>query len=221
MITCERCGHDSVSDDFCDRCGTSLRSLAALPTSTWHEVGSARTARRPQRVGRHVSGTCPECRSPYERDEQFCENCGYDFDARESFSIRTPIGLAEPAGWELTVGTDPQRWLGMDRSRRGDTPRPTLAMRLDDDEYVLGRHSSPGSPSADIDISAVTEDGAISRRHAVIRRVAGRDEWSISDLGSSNGTFVNGSAIGTQPVLLKQGDVVFVGAWTAIVLRRR
>jgi serine protease Do len=63
---------------------------------------------------------------------------------------------------------------------------------------------SLGRENADI----VLDDGEVSRRHAVVRRVDGAIE--ISDANSANGTFVNGSRIdGTSR--LADGDVVRLG----------
>lgn len=55
-------------------------------------------------------------------------------------------------------------------------------------------------------------DDAVSRRHAVIRITNGdRPGFVIADLGSSNGTLVNGTRIGSEIELLP-GDTVQLGA---------
>jgi pSer/pThr/pTyr-binding forkhead associated (FHA) protein len=70
-----------------------------------------------------------------------------------------------------------------------------------EDELSLGREN------ADV----VFDDAEVSRRHAVVRVVDGTLE--ISDAGSANGTFVNGSRIdGAQR--LAEGDVIRVGQTT-------
>lgn len=51
-------------------------------------------------------------------------------------------------------------------------------------------------------------DHAISRRHAEIRPVNGH--WILEDLGSSNGTFVNGQRI-HEPTRLNHGDQIKIG----------
>jgi adenylate cyclase len=48
------------------------------------------------------------------------------------------------------------------------------------------------------------ESRRISRRHAILRR-CGANEYQIVDLGSTNGTFLNGQRI-IMPVTLKNGD---------------
>lgn len=58
-------------------------------------------------------------------------------------------------------------------------------------------------------------DGQVSRVHAVFDRLGAG--WSIRDVGSSNGTFVNGKRLGSEMVL-DPGDEIRVGR-TRIVLR--
>jgi pSer/pThr/pTyr-binding forkhead associated (FHA) protein len=65
---------------------------------------------------------------------------------------------------------------------------------------VIGR-----APSNDIPIS----DPSLSRRHAEIR-TEGRIAY-LRDLGSSNGTCVNGRRVIREPVRLSDGDAVQVG----------
>jgi predicted component of type VI protein secretion system len=65
-------------------------------------------------------------------------------------------------------------------------------------ELVLGRE----------DASLTIEDEEISRRHAVIRPSGGGIE--IEDLGSTNGTYVNGARIGST-TRLAGGDTIRIG----------
>jgi putative ABC transport system ATP-binding protein len=85
---------------------------------------------------------------------------------------------------------------------------PVAGQRLDvDSELVLGRE-------ADLTI----DDPQISRRHAVIKPIDGALE--VADLGSLNGTWVNGRRI-TTPVRLSPGDVVKFGESVLEVLGGR
>ena len=52
-------------------------------------------------------------------------------------------------------------------------------------------------------------DARVSRRHAIIRRQG--SGYTVEDLGSSNGTYVNERRL-TAPVVLQHGDVVRLGA---------
>ncbi len=70
---------------------------------------------------------------------------------------------------------------------------------LTDGSYSIGR-------SVENDI--VLEGGRVSRRHAKLQRAG--DDYTVVDLGSHNGTFVNGLRL-QQPAVLKPGDEIGVG----------
>jgi pSer/pThr/pTyr-binding forkhead associated (FHA) protein len=62
----------------------------------------------------------------------------------------------------------------------------------------------------------VLDHHSISRQH--VRLQLHRDEPVIQDLGSSNGTLVNGELV-VQPVLLRSGDIVDLGDLRFVVTR--
>ncbi len=68
------------------------------------------------------------------------------------------------------------------------------------DGCVIGR-----SPDADIHLAL----DRLSRSHA--RIVAEGDRWRIHDLGSTNGTFVDGADTGDDGVVLRDGAAVVLG----------
>lgn len=57
----------------------------------------------------------------------------------------------------------------------------------------------------------------VSRRHAALTLRSG--SWWLQDLGSKNGTFVNGSDIGTTMTCLGDGDTVVLGGAVSVVFR--
>jgi signal transduction histidine kinase len=75
----------------------------------------------------------------------------------------------------------------------------TTELDLTAASYSIGR-------SAENEI--VLEGGRVSRRHAILQRAG--DGWTIVDLESHNGTFVNGLRI-QEPEGLKPGDEISVG----------
>jgi pSer/pThr/pTyr-binding forkhead associated (FHA) protein len=76
-----------------------------------------------------------------------------------------------------------------------------------DDELLIGRHADGAGRLAD--------DDEISRSHARIS-LDRSGFCAIEDLGSSNGTFVNGLRI-TGPQTLSVGDTIEVGGTTLVV----
>jgi predicted component of type VI protein secretion system len=75
------------------------------------------------------------------------------------------------------------------------------------DELLIGRHADG--------VGRLGDDEEISRYHARVSLDAG-ELCTIEDLGSTNGTFVNGSRI-SVPQTLKQGDTIMLGASTLVV----
>ena len=76
---------------------------------------------------------------------------------------------------------------------QGETPDPRS---LDSAEAVVGRH-----PDVDVQV----ESNMVSRRHARLFRDGQGDRWRVEDLGSGNGTFLNGKRV-ESPTALKTGD---------------
>jgi LysM repeat protein len=81
--------------------------------------------------------------------------------------------------------------------RRG--PQPNRPFPLDKDAITIGR-----SPDNDIFV----DDAEVSRHHARLTRQG--NNWVLEDLGSRNGTFVNGQRI-SGPVMLTPGAQVDFG----------
>jgi len=76
------------------------------------------------------------------------------------------------------------------------------------DEILIGRHAS-----ADIRLP----DLSVSRYHAIMTITDG--VWTITDIGSKSGTYVNGHLV-TQKVL-HENDVIKLGARKLVFRRRR
>jgi hypothetical protein len=160
-----------------------------------------------------AASTCPECRMPRPSGDRFCETCGHDFEASPP---------PKPVAWELVIEADRAYHARFAAGATGfpEGHRPH-SLPLDGAELRIGR-SDPASNGADASLlSGAARDPALSRRHAVLRR--GDDgTYAIEDLGSTNGTEVNGRPIAAgEPVALGDGDRVHLGAWTVITIRSR
>lgn len=78
-------------------------------------------------------------------------------------------------------------------------PTPGVTFPLDGDSLTIGRDSTN---------AVAINDAEISRKHARLMFQGGK--YVLEDLGSTNGTFVNGQRL-AGPVVLKPGDVVSLG----------
>src|SRR4029453_18918201 len=76
---------------------------------------------------------------------------------------------------------------------------------IDTDELSIGRTDAAG---------VLIDHKSVSRRHCVFRREG--ETLQVEDLGSRNGTLVNGEAVRSH--LLEHGDRVTVGSSELIVL---
>ncbi len=72
------------------------------------------------------------------------------------------------------------------------------------------------SPEAAGDRAWEVADDRISRKHALIEADIGANRATITDLGSRNGTLVDGQLLGDQPVPLLPGAIISVGTHVAV-----
>jgi diguanylate cyclase (GGDEF)-like protein len=63
----------------------------------------------------------------------------------------------------------------------------------------------------DDEVELPLRDGSISRRHCVVEREEETGRYLLKDLGSTNGTRVNGTRV-SDPMPLSEGDKIFLGA---------
>ena len=103
-------------------------------------------------------------------------------------------------------------------------PEPAR-IELPPTDILIGRHSESRGIFPEIDLSSVfgddspATDPAVSSRHCRLHR--GSSGWTITDLDSTNGTYLDGSSdplkAGT-PFSLIPGTAFNVGAWTKITI---
>ncbi len=79
------------------------------------------------------------------------------------------------------------------------------------EELLVGRKDNQRGIYPDIDLGLDGGyDAGVSRRHAII--VPNRKGYMLEDLGSSNGTFINGTRLAPQsPTLIAHGDELKFG----------
>ena len=136
-------------------------------------------------------------------------------------------GSAAPAGaaWTAVVSADRAYYESVRAAGGPDAAgiefpaySPQRRFPLDRAEIRIGRHSASSGISPEIDLSVPPADPGISRLHAVLLRAAD-GSWAIVDPGSANGTLLNGAELTTgQPVPVRDGDRIHLGAWTELRL---
>jgi hypothetical protein len=89
------------------------------------------------------------------------------------------------------------------------TTTPTVNLQLGDTQAKLDFVNNRVYIGRDPQCGLATQEPSLSRRHAEVF-VEGGYAY-IRDLGSSNGTWVNGQLVGSQPVPLMPGQTVYLG----------
>jgi len=153
--------------------------------------------------------TCPSCRNREYEGELFCSNCG----------ARLWAGPGEMP----TISLDVSRLPSVSEPLPTEQAAPSLragqisvlvagkAVLLEGrQEYVLGREGLENErPDVNLGPHGGRERG-VSRKHAVLR--VDRRQLLLTDLGSSNGTWLNGAQLAAnEPIRLQSGDEVRLG----------
>ena len=214
--TCPSCGASSGTVDYCDGCGAILQASEQPP---------ATAGPGPKAL------SCPSCTAVRTPGDAFCEVCGLDFttgqplvpgsEGADGAAGAEPID-AVVADWAVDIGAD-RAFFDANLAEGGNLtfPRDLLPreVELSAPEMLVGRRNDAAGFVPDIDLSG---DPAVSRRHVLLRRDAD-GSWGLLDLGSANGTWVNGVAAPVEPdrpISLHDGDRVHLGAFTAMRVHR-
>jgi hypothetical protein len=227
--TCPK-GHASSTGDFCDTCGariggTTVLTPPAAPVSapSTSAQPAAPVSAPPAQTGGEL---CPNCGTPRTGSWRFCEDCGYDHTTGKVPALdvppAAPVPGKPPVGrWTATVEPD-RVYFDANAIEGVDFPADVKAREVDlpAPQVRIGRRSRSKGTDPELDLSAEPLDPGVSHNHALLTlNIDG--VWLVSDLGSTNGTYVNEE---TRPLTagqsrtLSDGDRVHVGAWTTITL---
>ena len=236
-------GHNSTDSDYCSECGIKMGAQTTPAKNTTPAAHPAPPA---------AGNICPVCATPQTPGARFCEVCRYDFVTRKTADdsaaadsphapvATAPSALAPPPAAALpepgpaappSVAASPLAvgnvWAIVTADRSVIDPadaglvfpeaEPKRSYPLDLDENLVGRRSARTNVHPEIPVN----DPSVSSRHLKIcRRKDGA--LYLVDVGSSNGTKLNGAAIeaGVETPL-KPDDQIVIGAWTRIVIEAR
>ncbi|MFN8171592.1 MAG: FHA domain-containing protein [Candidatus Nanopelagicales bacterium] len=161
--------------------------------------------------------TCPQCGHEVAPDDRFCGNCGSPLTAEAFESIEhtgsitsiIPSSPATASGPISAVGSGTQFELPTGSAllvvHRGPGEGQEFVLDQSDPVMTVGR-----APESAIFLDDVT----VSRRHAEFRH--GAQGWSVRDVGSLNGTYVNRVRVDDQQ--LHGGDEVQIGKFRFVFL---
>ena len=141
---------------------------------------------------------CARCAHPNSEASNYCSSCGFDLrrSLEEDTTEMQVVDLADLTATEAIGDAS----LVIKRGQKAG-----MRFGLDGGVTTIGRH-----PESDIFLDDVT----VSRRHAEIRR---RDDGiELADVGSLNGTYLNGVRIESSG--MRSGDEVQVGKFKLVFL---
>ncbi len=214
-----------------------------LPRSPVPTAGKSESESRQtlfvESVGRQTGITCPKCAHVNRSGILVCENCGTllisDTHANDEkpgtkrFESDKPA--VDDAEQTYRQASETSELLSAAMSSAGSTNfTENMVLRLEIDgaptpillhpkaETSIGRRDPATGTMPDIDLSAYAGYRlGVSRKHAFIRLKG--HQLEIYDLGSSNGTSVNGVRLTAhQPHVLRDGDEILLGKMVVRVL---
>ena len=140
---------------------------------------------------------CTRCGHPNRDDARFCAKCGAPLEDDSTVSL-TPVEAEDEGRDEFPFPHDSlAAGQGLLLVKRGPNAGST---------FLLAQPSTSAGRSADSDV--FLDDVTVSRKHAVFERRAD-SSWFIRDVGSLNGTYVNGEQV--DETKLASGDRVQIG----------
>ena len=152
---------------------------------------------------------CRNCQHGNVTGAVFCEGCGEQLDGDDLIPAITDEQVAEGLSTkaprpELAIPV--YSWISL--HFMGSVKILPLASR---NEFILGRLTDDSLILPDVDLTPYRASAAgVSRVHAMVKRQA--DKALVMDLGSSNGTYINGQRIRPDvEVPLSHEDVIALG----------
>ena len=177
---------------------------------------------------------CEYCRTENLDDSQYCDECGAKLSKHSENSAAAPVFKAPEnpvfrSGSVTSIGIPPMveelksksnSFAGLDAGKaarvkaklvieRGESIGTEFQIR--NGESNIGRWDADNGIFPDVDLDKHDPEAKVSRRHA--RIIFENGKFSIEDLGSTNGTFVNRGRrlLPGNPHLLTDGDEIIVG----------
>jgi pSer/pThr/pTyr-binding forkhead associated (FHA) protein len=148
---------------------------------------------------------CTRCGHPNKDEARYCANCGAALQEETTLGI-TPIEIEGEAGDVFPFPED-ELEPGQALLLVKHGPNAGSTFLIESDVTSAGRN-----PESDVFLDDVT----VSRKHAEIRRQEGG--FSIHDLGSMNGTYVNRERV--DQTKLAAGDEVQIGRFRLVFFVR-
>lgn len=160
---------------------------------------------------------CPNCGHVGAADDRFCGSCGVPLSAEAFDSIEHTGSITSIIASGPTTGSGPMSAVGS--GTQFDLPSGSALLVVhrgpgEGQEYVLDETAGILTVGRAPEAAIFLDDVTVSRHHAEFRH--GAEGWSVRDVGSLNGTYVNRVRVEDQQ--LNGGDEVQIGKFRFVFL---
>ncbi|RMG86870.1 MAG: FHA domain-containing protein [Chloroflexi bacterium] len=152
---------------------------------------------------------CPNCGKMNRREDVFCYQCGQILEEDDSQFATQTFAATDDLYRDDYFGPDSILVMEVRHIDRYFELRPQTT----DHEIVIGRSTGNSAMVPDIDLAEFgAEDLGVSRLHLALKYDGESEAIQIHDLGSSNGTFLNGQRLNPKELrVLRHNDEVRLG----------
>ena len=210
MISCASCGTANIEgSQYCDQCGASLKTTASLGT---HNGGDGENI--PAMVTPIPAYVPPVSISDVGQET------GHTPSNITSLGVPLPGDPEPPVALETVLAVSGVAQAARDEEAGKNVHAKLIIERgsavgtefsLSADETYIGRWDADNGIFPDVDLDSHDPEAKVSRRHA---RIVFKDgNYSVEDLGSTNGTFINRGRrlLPGNPNILSDNDELIVG----------
>ncbi len=165
--------------------------------------------------------TCKVCNNQEFHGVFFCGECGSQLVLTDDKNVDTFIYPSQVRGLELDMSdTIPKKLLENKTFILYCLGQGEMINIPDQDEFTIGRFVDGQVITPDVDLNLYEAfDKGVSRLHATIRINPKKNKIHVIDLGSANGSSVNGYEIpANSEVPLNHGDVLTLGKFRMKVI---
>ena len=165
--------------------------------------------------------TCKVCNNQEYQGVLFCGECGSQVAFVSNKLVNTLVYPNQIRGQNVDFSqTIPKKLLEESTFILYSTEREEVIEIPDQKEFTIGRFAEGQVITPDVDLNIYEAyDMGISRLHATIRINSEKNKIFVVDLGSANGSSVNGYEIpANSEVPLNHGDVLSLGKFNMKVI---
>ena len=165
--------------------------------------------------------TCKVCNNQEYHGVLFCGECGSQVAFASNKMVNTLVYPNQIRGLDVDFSqTIPKKLLEESNFILYSTEREEVIEIPEQNEFTIGRFVEGQVITPDVDLNNYEAyDMGISRLHATIRISSEKNKIFVVDLGSANGSSVNGYEIpANSEVPLNHGDVLSLGKFNMKVI---